>query len=352
MLRKISISLIGILCLVKARAQDSTAAAPGPKPTITGSVDAYYRFNFANAKDVKQTNNLTSFTNSQNSFELGMASVKISHTVGKVGGVLDLGFGQRAKEFSYNETGIAQSVKQAYLTWAPSSKITFTMGKFATHVGYELLDPQLNRNYSMDYMFSYGPFSHTGLKADFALSPTTGLMAGIANPTDMLSASFANKFFIGQFHAATKNGRLTGYLNYVGGEDTSKKAQSQFDLVLTGKVSSKFSIGYNGTVKTVKNKADGAGANSWWGSALYLNLDPTSKFGITLRGEYFDDKKGVAGLSASFFDATLSLNIKEGNLIIIPELRLDNANANYFYKNSGALAKSTGSFILAAVYSF
>ena len=43
------------------------------------------------------------------------------------------------------------------------------MGKWATHVGYELADAYLNRNYSMDYMFSYGPFSHTGLKADIGL---------------------------------------------------------------------------------------------------------------------------------------------------------------------------------------
>lgn len=354
MLRKISISLLGILCLAKSNAQDSTTA-PGPRPTITGSVDVYYRFNFANAKSVQKTNNLTSFTNSQNSFELGMASVKVSHSIGKVGGVLDLGFGSRAKEFAYNETGIAQSVKQAYVTFAPSSKITFTMGRFATHVGYELLDPQLNRNYSMDYMFSYGPFSHTGLKADVALSGTAGFMLGVANPTDFLSASFQNKFFIGQFHAATKNGKLTGYLNYVGGKDTSKTGQSQFDLVLTGKLTDKFSIGYNGTVKTVKlgpKLTLDRSSHSWWGSALYFNIDPTPKLGFTLRGEYFDDKKAVAGLGSSFFDATLSANIKEGNFIIIPELRLDSAKDPYFYKNSGELTKSTGTFLLAAIYSF
>ena len=40
------------------------------------------------------------------------------------------------------------------------------MGKWFTHVGYELSDAYLNRNYSMDYMFSYGPFFHTGIKMD------------------------------------------------------------------------------------------------------------------------------------------------------------------------------------------
>ncbi len=43
-------------------------------------------------------------------------------------------------------------------------------------------------------------------------------MIGIANPTDFSTASFEKKFFLGQFHAATSDGKLSGYLNYVGGK--------------------------------------------------------------------------------------------------------------------------------------
>jgi hypothetical protein len=336
-----------------AFSQDSTApAAPEEKKlTISGSVDAYYRFNFANAKDSARTNNYTSFTNSQNSFEVGMASVKLGYNTGKVGLVADLGFGTRAAEFAYAESGILAAIKQAYVTYSPSDKVTFTMGKFATHVGYELLDPQLNRNYSMDYMFSYGPFSHTGLKADINLSDNFGFMLGVANPTDLISAPFEKKFFLAQVHGGTEN--FSAYLNYVGGKDMSDVASNQFDLVLTGKVSDKFSVGYNGTVKSAKYAGSSA---SWWGSALYLNVDPTDKFGFTLRGEVFDDKKGVAGFYTSLFDATLSLNIKPSeNFTIIPEFRLDSSKDPLFYKNSDTdspTSKGTGSFILAAIYSF
>ena len=54
---------------------------------------------------------------------------------------------------------------------------------WATHVGYELVDPQLNRNYSMWYMFTNGPFTHTGLKADITKGKH-GFMVGISNATD------------------------------------------------------------------------------------------------------------------------------------------------------------------------
>lgn len=352
MLRKLlTLATIAVAPFTVALCQDSTKKAT---LNISGSLDAYYRYNFSNAKDSFRTNNKTSFTNSQNSFELGMASLKLDGSIGKVGAMVDLGFGTRAAEFSYNESGSLAIVKQAFVTFAPSSKIKFTMGKWGTHVGYEVLDAYLNRNYSMDYMFSFGPFSHTGLKADIALSSTFGLMVGVANPTDYTSAPFGKKNFLAQLSGGTKNGKLKGFLNYVGGKDYfGDNSINQVDLVITGAISDKFSIGYNGTVKSVK--PSGGDANSWWGSALYLNVDPTPAFGLTLRGEYFDDKKGVAGFSTSLFDATLSANFRIDNLTIIPEFRLDSAKDPIFYKNSDTIdptSKSTGTFILAATYHF
>ena len=230
-------------------------------------------------------NNYTSFTNSQNSFELGMASLKADYTIGKVEGVADLGFGRRAEEFSYNDEGTLAAIKQAYVAYAPSDKVKFTMGKWMTHVGFELCDAYLNRNYSMDYMFSYGPFFHTGLKTDITASKNFSFMLGIANPTDMVTASFAKKHFLGQVHLTSNNAKLNAYVNYMGGKDPSEATINQVDVIITDAVSSKFSIGYNGTVKSVK--PDGGSSDSWWGSALYLNYDPSSVFGLTARGEYF-----------------------------------------------------------------
>ena len=67
------------------------------------------------------------------------------------------------------------------------------MGKWATHIGYEVPDAYLNRNYSMDYMFSYGPFSHTGIKADIGLGKKSSLMLGVANISDIVSTTTSRK---------------------------------------------------------------------------------------------------------------------------------------------------------------
>ncbi len=347
MLRKFFSSAMLVACYSISTAQDSTKG----KLLISGYVDVYYRYNLHNAKDTGALNNFTSFTNSQNSFELGMASVKLEHSFGKVGVVADLGFGKRAEEFSYNDANTMLAIKQAYVTYAPSDKVKFTAGSWGTHVGYEVLDPYLNKNYSMSYMFSYGPFFHTGIKADVTLG-NFGFMLGVTNPSDLKHADFSKKFLIGQVSGGTTDGKLKAFLNYQGGKFQDGTKVNQVDLAVTGTISDHFSVGYNGTVQGVK-PASGK-SESWWGSALYLNYDPTAAFGLTLRGEYFDDKKAASGghFGTNIFETTLSANFKVGGLIIIPEFRLDSAKEPLFTKNSGAGTKSTSTLLLAAIYHF
>ncbi|MDQ3683213.1 MAG: porin, partial [Bacteroidota bacterium] len=143
MLRKFLTLPFALFTFINADAQDST----GLPFKLSGSADVYYRYNFHDVNE-RPFNNFTSFTNSHNSIELGMLSLKAEHTYKKVGIVADLGFGKRAEEFSYNDANSRLSIKQLYFTYAPSNKIKFAMGSWATHVGYELVDAYLNRNYS------------------------------------------------------------------------------------------------------------------------------------------------------------------------------------------------------------
>ncbi len=361
MLRKLFLSAAAVVCFFISNAQDSTKAL-----TVSGSIDGYYRYNFAG-----KANNYTSFTNSQSSFELGMASLRADATAlsGKVGATIDLGFGRRAEEFSYNDgndnvgsgsdkNGFLSlaAIKQAYITYSPSAKVKFTAGKFATHVGYELLDAPLNRNYSMSYMFTNGPFFHTGLKADISAGPVA-FMLGVTNYTDQTTATTSVKNLIAQFSGATKNGKLKFYLNYsgFGGSDegtspSGLKSLNQYDLVVLGTISSKFNLGYNGTVQSRKPVTGKSG--NWIGNALYLNFDPTDKVGLTLRSELMSDSKTIYYGTKSIFANTVSVNCKVGPLTIIPEIRFESAQSNFYTKSNGSGTKSTASGLLAAVYKF
>jgi hypothetical protein len=369
MLRKILVSAILLSGTMVSFAQSTdtkvdSAAAPAaeevkPTTTVNGEVDVYYRYNFSNPA-FGNHNSYTSFTNSHNRFELGMASVKLEHKTAKFDIVADLGFGKRAQEFAYNDQGILAAIKQAYISYSPKSWLKLTAGTWATHVGYELLDPQLNRNYSMSYMFTNGPFSHTGIRADFTAGKH-GFMVGIANPTDyryVPQGVMNKKFFLAQYSFAAGD-PLHLYLNFVGGQNTDTSKTSQFDLVATSKLSSLFSLGFNATVNSTKfwDGTTNTDAKSWWGSALYLNLDPTPWFGLTLREEYFSDKNALKvyssfGSGGSVFASTLSANFKVDGFIFVPEFRLDNAQHEIFINHDGVGQKSTASFLIAAIYAF
>ncbi|CAF0881305.1 unnamed protein product [Rotaria sordida] len=341
-------ALAGAIVL-KAR-KSTTAAAPANIPYVligTGLLwFGWFGFNAGSAVGASSLGVYAFATTNTAAAAAGLAWMFLDVMRGKKPSVLgfcigavvsataDLGFGRRAAEFSYNDGGSPAtlslaSVKQLYVSYAASDKVKLTLGKWATHVGYELVDA-------------------VGIKADIGLGGKSALMVGFANPTDQSTTVSSTKMLIAQFSTATKDDKLKAYLNYQGGSSPSTKI-NQVDLVLMGALSSKFSINYNGSLYSLKA---GGTTTSWFGSALYFNYDPTDKFGLTVRGEYFGDKKAVTVVGTDVIAFTVSGNIKLGPLTVIPELRFDNGKLPIFEKNNGAATKSAASAILAAVYKF
>lgn len=322
-----------------------------PFLTINGSVDAYYRYDISKQKG----NNRTSFTNTQNDFALGMASVKFSHTGSKVSAVADLGFGTRATEFAYNDAGSLAAIKQLYISYTPLKDFKITAGTWATHVGYELVDPQLNRNYSMSYMFTNGPFTHTGVKAEYAKGKS-GFMFGVSNATDyriLPDGQIDKKFLIAQY-TYTPTDKIKIYANYVGGKSPDTTNVNQFDITATASISKKCSIGLNSTLNQTHLwkgfKYDGYG--TWWGTAAYINYDAKEWMGFSLRSEYFNDADGIKGIGSKLFANTLSANFKTEGFIIIPEIRYEMSPDEIYLGSNNGPKKSTTSFLIAAVYQF
>ena len=338
-------------------AQNSAEKKEKKNFNFSGYIDGYYRYDLAKTA----ANNRTSFTNSHNAFQLGMASVKFEGTSGKLGFVADLGIGKRANEFDYNDVGLAKGIKQLYATYTATDWLKISAGSWATHVGYELVDPNANKNYSMSYMFSWGPFSHTGIKADIT-SGKSGFMVGISNPTDYRTTpAHTKKFLIAQYSYSASDA-LKFYLNYVGGFGLDSLKRRQVDIVASAKLSTKLNIGYNATyqythAETAFAKRSNEVSKSWWGSAIYLNFDATEKTSFSLRSELFNDKNQLTALNAapmgaSIFANTFSTNIKLKALTLIPELRLEKSKENVFYTKDGGNKSSSASLLLAAVYNF
>ncbi|CAM3986676.1 outer membrane beta-barrel protein [Flavobacterium sinopsychrotolerans] len=331
-------------------AQETT---PAPSTTFAGSADAYYKYDFSGID-----NSLTSFTNSHNSFELGMASIEASHKMGKASVFVDLGFGSRAAQFTYNDDSTTFMIKQLNFTYEFSDKFKVTAGSFGTHIGYELLDAVDNKNYSMSYAFTYGPFFNTGVKAQYT-SGKFSFMAGVSNPTDFKStidAGSTQKTFIGQLAFLGDTG--SAYFNVTSGSSnpSSDENKTQFDFVGTKKLSDTFSLGFNGTYAMTTNDFDSDMDGEWFALVGYANIALKESLSLAYRLEYLDAKEATPGLGllagTSVIGNTLSLNYKVGNLTIIPEFRLDTASEDIFADSDAAPKGLTAYALLATTYSF
>jgi len=339
MLKKILIASAICCTIVPCFAQkDSTKKNP---TIISAYVEGYYRGLLKNGGG--SNNNFTSFTNIHNRFNLGMASIKVDQTLQKFTTSLDLGIGKRADEFSYNDKNILKNIKQATLSYAVNDDLKLTAGKFATHIGYELLDATSNRNYSMSYGFSYGPFFHTGFKADIVIGKKTALMVGIVDPTDYTGFNKKSKYIIAQISAASKHDKVKGYLNFLNGDLTS-----QYNLVIVTSLTNKVSAAIDASINQQKFSA---GNSSWTSKAFYINYDITETLGLTIREDFFSDRTinpiGVGSINAT----TLSGKIKMNKVTIIPEVRIDRGITPLFSTKTGTTT-SASNFIVAAIYAF
>lgn len=314
-------------------------------------MDAYYRANLTAPNDENAIAPGSSFANLPG-FALGMANLVASYEGEKVGFVADLVFGPRGTDAifaspMYSQTG--NIVNQLYAYWNVSDKVTLTMGNFNTFLGYEVISPVANFNYSTSYLFSYGPFSHTGIKADIALSDDLSLMVGVFNDTDLTEFNPT-----GDYAAGAQLGYKGQFLNLL-------YDPSFFEIDFTGglDLSDDFFLGIN-AAHLMYEDVGGVDGGSFTGGALYPQYTTSETFTIGLRAEYFMESKGGAGAigaydmdgDASVFAATLTGSFTIDDLIIKPEIRLDSASEDAFIDNDLAPTKSLGSFVLAAIYKF
>ena len=317
---------------------DESVVEEAPKKLIlSGSVDVYYR---ANIKGDDELGSLTSFANLPG-FSMGMVNFIAAQEGKDFGFKADLVFGPRGEDATFMSSvlrpgGSSNVVNQLYVFWKMNEDLTFTIGNFNTFLGYEVISPVDNFNYSTSYMFSYGPFSHTGLKVDYAINDKLSVMAGVFNPTDATEFNPTNEYTAG-LQIAYENGPLNFWVNTLAAKDFL-----QFDLTAGYDITESIYLGLNATTAL----------DNFSGIAGYLQVATSDKLKLGLRVENFQDQGlGLFSEGESVTDFTLSANYQIGNLVIIPEIRMDSFSEKVIPFES-ELVDSSSSFVLAAVYGF
>ena len=313
----------------------AVAQEDAPALSISGTVDVYTTMN---TEDGAGTPGLLVATpETANGFGLGMANTVFSYDGAKSGVVADLAFGPRA-----DDANLAGAINQLYAYYNLSESVTITAGQFNTFLGYEVISPAANFNYTVSYLFNEGPFSHTGVKLDYAASEDLSIMLAITNGHAISSAA---PNALGETQVGAQIGYKGQYLNFISGNVVSGGPDDVLYIDYTGgfDLTDTFYAGINAAY-SYSDEAD----SGYQGFALYLQNTFSDSFALGLRPEFFT--RTTAGVDESVSAFTLTGNYKlDSNLNFIAEVRMDDSEDAII---EGTTEDSMSTLTLAMVYSF
>lgn len=342
---------------------DSTdkAAAALPKwfddLAINAFVSTAYEYN--SNRPTTGVNSYRVFDFNDNSINLDVAELVVQIAASKpndAGFRVDFTAGNSIPQIakSQDQTVAQFDVQQAFVSYiAPlGSGLRFDVGKYITHMGYEVIEGYdgYNDNYSRSILFGYAiPFTHTGLKMSYAFSSKVAGMVEVVNGWDLVRDNNRSKS-VGAQLTLIPVAPLTVLLNWIGGPELANNNHSNrnvFDVVAIFKPTKTLTLGVNGDygVEDGTSLVNPGSDAVCKGLAGYATLALTDKFSVALRGETFHDEGGVrlgTGVNATLSEGTFTPTYKfTDHLLLRGEVRYDKASQPILAKRGTFADKQT-----------
>jgi hypothetical protein len=309
---------------------------------VNAFVSTAYEYN--SNRPTTGTNSYRVFDFNDNSFNLDVAEVVVQIAATKpndAGFRVDFATGNSIPQISktQDQTATQFDLQQAFASYIVplGSGLRFDVGKYVTHLGYEVIEGYdgYDDNYSRSILFGYAiPFTHTGVKASYAFSSKVAAMVEVVNGWDLLRDNNHSKSLGAQL-TLTPVSPLTLLLNWVGGPELANDNHTKrnvFDVVTILKATSWLTLGVNGDygIEDGTSRVNLGSDAIWKGIAGYAVIAPTEKFSVALRGETFHDDDGArlgTDTKAVLSEGTLTPTYKFTNHVLVRgEVRFDKAN--------------------------
>lgn len=338
---------------------------------VSGIVDGYYSYN---------NNKVDLFTQGRafdvrhNAFSLQLAKITLEKKNSRehpLGFRVDVGLGETVDRIisvsDASRNDATKHVLQAYASYvAPIGHgLTLEFGKFYTPVGAEVIETKDNFNYSRGWLFTYGPYYHTGLRAKYTVNDKVALTGFLLNGWDnvfennvgrnagktvgaQISLTPTKKFAITQTYLAGPEAPLAN----VPAASARDSWRHIADTVATVYVTEKFSLLGN---FVYGRDGDNAGKRgSWAGFAGYFKYAFNDKLAFSPRFEVLRDERGLrTGTAQTVKDITLTQEFKLlNNFITWLEYRRDFSNQRFFTNAAGAGKDNQNTFIVGLSYFF
>lgn len=301
------------------------------------------------------------FDRHTNQMTLNMAEISVKKKVGKVAFRADLAFGEMVDQLSgggsqsvtsTNSTNLAaneptRNVTQAILTYTANDRLSFTAGKFYSHVGLEVTKAKDNWQYSRSFTYNYAiPFWHEGVSGTYVISPNnfSATLYGLNAWDGRISQEVNKATTLGANLNYTGTEGLVANYNYIGGAETGDKSRREVhELNATYVINPTYIIAVDYVLGS-QNDIPAVGDVNWSGVAVYLKAVINDFYTISPRVELLDDSDNgfalagglgsVTAVKQKITSVTLTNSFQVGDgLESRLEFRSDKSDSDQFFKN-------------------
>ncbi len=304
--------------------------------TYSGFVDAYYSYNTNLPSSL--LNKLRNFDTPENQFTLSLAELSVQKAASPVGFRIDFGYGMTNDAVQPASTSTLTLLQQAYVTAVLpiGSGLIVDVGKFVTHMGYEVINSKDNWDYSRSFLFAYAiPYYHTGMRLTYPiLNNLTGALHIVNGWNGTLHIN-NSKSIGGTLNFAASSSTSLVFNGMWGHENLTPiegGARNVYDFIVNQTLSDKVSLGLNADYGEAGTTL---GLATWKGVALYGRYTIDTLSAVSIRGEAYNDVSGytMIGVPGTYKEVTLTLEHRLFNQMLIRgEVRSDLAPTDVFDK--------------------
>jgi hypothetical protein len=329
------------------------------KIDVSAFVDTYFSLNL-NFPRPQAASNGNRGNDIHNGFSLAWAGIDATYEADPIGATINLRFGPQTNGYAGADAAVPglEHLRQGYVTWKATEKLTLDMGKFDTFAGGEAIDSQWNFNYTRGIVHWLAqPTFHTGLRATYTASDMISVLGFVANGWNQTVDNNIGKTF-GVQGSVTPMEELNVKLGYIGGPEqadvyvqefddgttatlnvgtANKRFRHLIDLLATYNPNEKLSLLLNADYGRETVKPDLALEETvdvqWLGVLLAGRYAVNDTFAGALRAEYYKDFDGYTsgtGADTTLLTGTLTVEAMPAPQISIKlDLRGDYATVKY-----------------------
>jgi len=274
---------------------------------------------------------------------------------------MDIDYGKTNDMVQSGGPSTLNFLQQAYVTavlpWG--SGLTVDVGKFVTHMGYEVIESNGNWNYSRSFMFAYSiPYYHTGIRMTYPVSTTLTAALHIVNGWNGVVDNNKDKSVGLQLTYSPTSSTSVLFSGMIGNEQPTGAAGTPTDvgeIIVTQTVNDNLSLALDADYGQVRPGGTGNPLAMWKGISGYGRYTLDSLTAFALRLETYNDGYNtlLGNPKATLSDVTLTYERKIfGQMLARVEVRDDMSNVPAFDKNGLATEKGQVTGLVGLVVAF